>query len=666
MAIEDWSTTAADNDDADASINWAEGQAPSTVNGSARAMMAALKTWYNTLTGSGGSAEIGYIQAGSGESHTVQAWLRLQKYVLGWIPSNLWAGILAGTDTTDLRTYIQEAMDDVGAAGGGSIIFTPGLYNVKSGTTDGITVSLTPLYDNLNLHLQQGAVVRVTIDSTLLGIGGFFKAAGGVTNYDDYIVFESANHGGAFTLYAISAASKYADSVTLSTASEHSNFSVGDWILIRTGQTRTVGTAEPIGEFNKIRAINTGTGELSLEYPLKNDYDSENYPVGHASAGNPVPFGIINCTSPTNVLLHNFSITGQGRLENTSVATTRPLINGSQTINRVIDGPELVSYNHVFSDSSHLGRTVNCRIHLLGSGTYWGYAQATCHHDWLLDDCIISSRGQAQIHLHEGCSGKIGGGVTIISADPSTATTTENIISIRSRSHDIAIGDIKIFGFGKDASSPAIYADDTCTRITVGSATIVGPANASANAVNIVGSDCAVGAINTDTGCTIVQDADNTIQGGLTKYISAQELASFSGSPSLTFTATNRHYAWLLDATSDEAVAWEGRVPVEWRQFRVRLWYSNHTADSGDIRWQIFRRVRGAGDSLATGTDGNNSFTETAPAQDTLKISTIPSQSWTVTDPEFAQIIVFRDADNAADTKAGDIALIGIELIRTF
>ena len=40
-----WSTTAADNDDADTDINWAEGQAPSTVNNSARAVMAAVATW---------------------------------------------------------------------------------------------------------------------------------------------------------------------------------------------------------------------------------------------------------------------------------------------------------------------------------------------------------------------------------------------------------------------------------------------------------------------------------------------------------------------------------------------------------------------------------------------------------------------------------------------
>lgn len=41
MSKYDWSTTAADNDDADSTINWREQQPPSTVNNSARAMMAA-------------------------------------------------------------------------------------------------------------------------------------------------------------------------------------------------------------------------------------------------------------------------------------------------------------------------------------------------------------------------------------------------------------------------------------------------------------------------------------------------------------------------------------------------------------------------------------------------------------------------------------------------
>lgn len=44
--IKSWSTTASSNDSADSSINWLEDQAPSTVNNSARAMMAAIRTQY--------------------------------------------------------------------------------------------------------------------------------------------------------------------------------------------------------------------------------------------------------------------------------------------------------------------------------------------------------------------------------------------------------------------------------------------------------------------------------------------------------------------------------------------------------------------------------------------------------------------------------------------
>jgi hypothetical protein len=51
MAIWDWSLTAGNNATADANINWQEGQNPSTVNNSARAMMAALKAGFNDIAG---------------------------------------------------------------------------------------------------------------------------------------------------------------------------------------------------------------------------------------------------------------------------------------------------------------------------------------------------------------------------------------------------------------------------------------------------------------------------------------------------------------------------------------------------------------------------------------------------------------------------------------
>lgn len=51
MTLWKWSQTAATNSTSDATINWAEGQAPGSVNDSARAMMAAIAKWRDDLQG---------------------------------------------------------------------------------------------------------------------------------------------------------------------------------------------------------------------------------------------------------------------------------------------------------------------------------------------------------------------------------------------------------------------------------------------------------------------------------------------------------------------------------------------------------------------------------------------------------------------------------------
>src|SRR3989475_6492111 len=51
MAFWSWSKTAATNASADGSINWAEGQSPSSVNDSARAMMARTAEWRDDISG---------------------------------------------------------------------------------------------------------------------------------------------------------------------------------------------------------------------------------------------------------------------------------------------------------------------------------------------------------------------------------------------------------------------------------------------------------------------------------------------------------------------------------------------------------------------------------------------------------------------------------------
>lgn len=64
-----WSTTAATNASVDSTINWAEGQAPSSINDSARALMARLREWGNDIAGTivtGGSATAYTVTSGQG------------------------------------------------------------------------------------------------------------------------------------------------------------------------------------------------------------------------------------------------------------------------------------------------------------------------------------------------------------------------------------------------------------------------------------------------------------------------------------------------------------------------------------------------------------------------------------------------------------------------
>lgn len=66
MPVYKWSQTAANNATADSTINWAEGQAPSSVNDSARAMMAATAKYRDDITGA-------IVTAGTSTAYTVSS-----------------------------------------------------------------------------------------------------------------------------------------------------------------------------------------------------------------------------------------------------------------------------------------------------------------------------------------------------------------------------------------------------------------------------------------------------------------------------------------------------------------------------------------------------------------------------------------------------------------
>lgn len=66
MPVYKWSQTAANNATADSTINWAEGQAPSSVNDSARAMMAATAKYRDDISGA-------IVTAGTSTAYTVSS-----------------------------------------------------------------------------------------------------------------------------------------------------------------------------------------------------------------------------------------------------------------------------------------------------------------------------------------------------------------------------------------------------------------------------------------------------------------------------------------------------------------------------------------------------------------------------------------------------------------
>jgi hypothetical protein len=98
--VPDWSTTAASNSSADSSINWAEGQARSTVNDSARSMMAAIakkRNLENFSITTGGSANAQTFTSGVSYTST---------------PTGLRANLTLGATNTSSATL---NMDGIGA-----------------------------------------------------------------------------------------------------------------------------------------------------------------------------------------------------------------------------------------------------------------------------------------------------------------------------------------------------------------------------------------------------------------------------------------------------------------------------------------------------------------------------------------------------------------------
>jgi microcystin-dependent protein len=122
MTLYKWSQTAASDATADSTINWQEGQAPSTVNDSARAMMAATAKYRDDIAGA-------IVTSGTSTAYTVSSY---------------------------------EVFDTLAHLGGQMIAFTPHTTNGATVTLNVDSLGAKPLRSAPGVELLAGTIIQGT------------------------------------------------------------------------------------------------------------------------------------------------------------------------------------------------------------------------------------------------------------------------------------------------------------------------------------------------------------------------------------------------------------------------------------------------------------------------------------------------------------------------
>lgn len=182
--------------------------------------------------------------------------------------------------------------------------------------------------------------------------------------------------------------------------------------------------------------------------------------------------------------------------------------------------------------------------------------------------------------------------------------------------------------------------------------------------------------IATSTAETSIQDADElyvrddsgdvdkritwgTLRGALGESIILPAQAMYKVVGSAVMSETNRHPNWLVD--KDEGVAVDTPVPSGWATVDVVLWWTNRSANSGNVSWLLRAGSYAATDTLSTLSGGTSSVVA-APSQNVLASALTAASGVSVASDELLCINVIRSS--SSDTLTGDVGLLAVQIVR--
>ncbi len=160
-AMWQWSTTASTNATADPTINWAEGQSPSSVNDSARAMMAVLASWRNDLGAVTATTGTSTAYALTSNQGGFVANAAHDGFIIGFIPNvtNAAGGVTINVDTSSAKPL--RAVTTVAIPSGAMVVGSKYLAAYKFSTDEWLLINNFPS----QFEVPLGAMIPFTGDT---------------------------------------------------------------------------------------------------------------------------------------------------------------------------------------------------------------------------------------------------------------------------------------------------------------------------------------------------------------------------------------------------------------------------------------------------------------------------------------------------------------------